>query len=171
MCDAWYTCLAFGTHVFVPDGPVHCVRCVRRYTFMRSGMDKSVNHIQALYRSWKFSLLRCYTVFLKMKIRWSFRTLRTVHWTLQYHIPDHWNLHWKNAKFLHLYGTFQTFVFVKNIRFCHNLWIGKKIKIQIRCCFPAGQNVPYECSDSHILVSWHAVVEGSCTPYVCWTWV
>lgn len=102
MCDAWYACLAFGTHVLVPDGHMCCVRCVRRYTFMRSGMDKRVNCIQALYRSWKFSVLRCYTVFLKMKITWSFKTLRTVHWTLQYHIPDHWILHCKNAKFLHL---------------------------------------------------------------------
>jgi len=34
-------------------------------------------------------------------------------------------------------------------------------QITIRCCFPAGQFVPYECSDCHILVSWHTVVEGS----------
>lgn len=46
-----------------------------------------------------------------------------------------------------------------------------EIKTQIRCSFPAGRYVPYEFSDSHIFVSWHAVVEGSSTPYVCRTWI
>ena len=42
---------------------------------------------------------------------------------------------------------------------CHNLWISKKIESQIRCCFPAGWYVSYECSVIFLWVGlwWYSI--------------